>query len=76
MEIKDIVRCISRGEKEFSLTYEFYNSLPLEIQKEIDRNYWRFGMPKCYLFTEMLADEKAHFAAEEMVIHHSIFELT
>lgn len=77
MSVKDIVKAIAQERNEFMLSYEVYNSLDVEVQKELDRNYWRFPMGrKGYLFDEMDAEAKAHFAGEEMVIHHSIFELS
>lgn len=74
MNVKDIVKVIAQGRKEFTLGYEFYNSLDAEVQKELDRNFWRFGMPNGYMFDEMEDEIKAQLAKEEMVIHHSIFE--
>ncbi len=75
MNVKTMVNVIAQGRKEFILSYEIYNSLDIEVQKELDKNYWRFPMgSKGYLFDEMEAKEKAHFENEEMVIYHSIFE--
>lgn len=74
MDVKTIVKAIAQDRKEFTLSYEIYKSLDVEVQKELDRNFWRFGGPHGYEFDEMDADAKAHFANEEMVIHHSIFE--
>lgn len=73
--VKTIVEEIARGREEFMIPYDIYNSLDIEVQKELDRNYWRFPIGgKGYLFDEMDAEAKAHFANEDMVIHHSIFE--
>lgn len=73
--VKTIVEEIARGREEFMIPYNIYNSLDVEVQKELDRNYWRFPIgSKGYLFDEMDAKAKAHFANEDMVIHHSIFE--
>ena len=74
-DVKEVVRCITGGEQEFTLSYEFYNSLDLEVQKEIDRNYWRFGLPKGYSFSLMDEKAKKHFTENDVVIHHSLFEL-
>ena len=75
MNVKTIMNAIAQGRKEFNLSYEIYNSLDIEVQKELDRNYWRFPMgSKGYLFDEMEEEAKAHFANEEMIIRHSIFE--
>ena len=75
MDAKTIMNAIAQGRKEFTISFEIYNSLSLEVQKELDKNYWRFPLPrKGYLFEEMEEEAKAHFANEEMVIHHSIFE--
>ena len=74
MNAKVIVNAIAQGRKEFTLSYEIYNSLDIEVQKELDRNFWRFGGPNGYEFDEMDAEVKAHFANQEMVIHRSIFE--
>ena len=74
MSVKTIVNAIAQDRKKFILSYEIYRQLDIEVQKELDRNYWRFGGPKGYEFDEMDADTKAHFANEEMVINHSIFE--
>ena len=74
MEVKAIVNAIAQGRKEFTLSYELYNTLDVEVQKELDRNFWRFGGPNGYMFDEMDDEAKAHFANQEMVIHHSIFE--
>lgn len=73
--VKVIVEEIARGREEFMIPYDIYNSLDIEVQKELDRNYWRFPIgSKGYLFDEMDAEAKAHFAGEDMVIHRSIFE--
>ena len=75
MNAKTIMKAIAQERKEFTLTDEIYNSLSLDVQKELDKNYWRFHVgTKGYLFEEMDAEEKAHFEDKEMVIHHSIFE--
>lgn len=75
MDAKTIMNAIAQGRKEFTLTDEIYNSLSLEVQKELDKNYWRFHVgSKGYLFDEMEPEAKAHFANEEMVIRHSMFE--
>lgn len=75
MNVKTIVKAIAQDRNEFLLSYEIYNSLDIEVQKELDRNYWRFPIgSKGYLFDEMDAEAKAHFANEDMVIRHSIFE--
>ena len=74
MNVKTIVEAIAQGRKEFTLSYELYKKLDVEVQKELDRNFWRFGGPKGYEFDEMDETAKKHFAKEEMVIHHSIFE--
>ena len=75
MDAKTIMNAIAQGRKEFILSFEIYNSLSLDVQKELDKNYWRFPHPsKGYLFDEMEDEAKAHFANEEMVIRHSIFE--
>ena len=75
MDAKSIMKAIAQDRKEFTLSYEIYNSLDIEVQKELDKNYWRFPVgSKGYLFDEMEDEAKAHFANEEMVIHHSIFE--
>ena len=76
MDVKTMVKAIAQGREEFVLSYEIYNSLDIEVQKELDKNYWRFPVgSKGYLFDEMEDDAKAHFANEEMVINHSIFEI-
>ena len=74
MSVKTIVKAIAQDRKKFILSYEIYRQLDIEVQKELDRNYWSFGGPKGYEFDEMDADAKAHFVNEEMVINHSIFE--
>lgn len=75
MDAKTIMNAIAQGRKEFTISYEIYNSLSLEVQKELDKNYWRFPMgSKGYLFDEMEQEAKDHFANEEMIIRHSIFE--
>lgn len=75
MDAKTMMKAIAQDRKEFTLSFEIYRSLDIEVQKELDKNYWRFPHPsKGYLFEEMEEEAKAHFANEEMVIHHSIFE--
>lgn len=74
MHAKMMVNALAQGRKEFTLSYEYYKTLSVEVQKELDRNFWRFGGPNGYEFDEMDAEAKAHFANQEMVIHHSIFE--
>lgn len=66
---------VTQGRKEFELSFQEYNKLSVEVQKELDRNYWRFPMMSKYLFEEMDIEAKTHFAGEEMVIRHSIFEV-
>lgn len=66
---------VTQGREAFDLTAMEYNSLTLEVQKELDKNYWRFPNFKGgYSFKEMYPEEKEHFKNEEMVIYHSIFE--
>ena len=74
MDVKEIVRVIAQDRFEFTLSYEFYKTLDIEVQKELDRNFWRFSGPDGYEFDAMDADAKEHFAKQEMVIRHSIFE--
>lgn len=74
MNVKAIVKAIVQGRKEFTIDYKVYNELDIEIKKELDRNFWRFGGPNGYMFDEMDDEAKAHFANEEMIIRRSIFE--
>lgn len=57
------------GMKEMSL--EEYAKLTKEQKQELDRNYWRFGgyITGKFMFEEMTAEEKKHFANEEMVVY-------
>ena len=69
-EIKAKVAEVSQGRQEFELSTPEYNALGLEVQKELDRNYWRFpSFSHGYRFREMDEEAKAHFKNEEMVIH-------
>lgn len=74
MDAKAIANAIAQDRIEFVLSYEIYKTLDVEVQKELDRNFWRFSGPDGYEFDAMDADAKEHFAKQEMVIHHSIFE--
>lgn len=66
---------ITKGRKEFTLSFEEYEALSNEVQQELDRNYWRFSTGKGYMFDEMDIEAKTHFAGEEMIIRRSIFEI-
>lgn len=74
IDVKVAVKEIAKGRKEFTLSTAEYRALSIEVQKELDKNFWRFpAFSKGYVFEEMDDDAKAHFANEEMVIHHSTF---
>ena len=74
LNVIEMMNEVTKGRKEFELSFEEYAKLDIEVKKELDRNYWRFPMMNKYLFDEMDIEAKTHFAGEEMVIRRSIFE--
>ena len=53
-----------------ALSVDDYIALTNEQRQELDRNYWRFGgsFSRRVYFDEMVDEEKAMFAGQEMIV--------